>query len=111
MKSLINNEEHLVPFDEETYDAGVSQNKEYHSKLLRYRYTSMITPNSTFDYDMVSKKKTLLKEQEVLGGYDKSQYQSERLYATAKDGTVIPISIVYKKGFKKDGNSPLLQYA
>jgi oligopeptidase B len=71
----------------------------------------MITPSSTFDYDMVSKKKTLLKEQEVLGGYDKSQYQSERLYATAKDGTAIPISIVYKKGFKKDGNSPLLQYA
>jgi oligopeptidase B len=111
VKSLSNNEEYLVPFEEETYDAGLSQNRDYNSTLLRYRYTSMVTPNSTFDYDMIRKKKTLLKEQEVLGGYDKSQYQSERLYATAKDGTKIPISIVYKKGFKRDGKSPLLQYA
>jgi oligopeptidase B len=111
VKSLSNNEEYLVPFEEETYDAGLSQNRDYNSTLLRYRYTSMVTPNSTFDYDMIRKKKTLLKEQEVLGGYDKSQYQSERLYATAKDGTKIPISIVYKKGFKRDGKSPLFQYA
>ncbi|SOE21267.1 oligopeptidase B [Spirosomataceae bacterium TFI 002] len=111
VKALDSNEEHTVPFDEATYDAGLSQNREYNSSLLRYRYTSLITPSSTFDYDMTSKKKTLLKQQEVLGGYDKSQYQSERLYATAKDGTKIPISIVYKKGFKKDGKSPVLEYA
>jgi oligopeptidase B len=111
VKSLTSNTEHVVPFDEATYDAGLSQNREYNSNLLRFRYTSLITPSSTYDYDMASKKKTLLKQQEVLGGYDKNQYQSERLYATAKDGTKIPISIVYKKGLRKDGKSPVLEYA
>ncbi len=102
---------HLISFDEPTYDAGVSQNPDYEAETVRYRYTSLITPASVYDYHMSNRTRELKKQQEVLGGYDPSAYVSERLYATARDGVKVPISIVYKKGFKKDGNSPLLQYA
>ncbi len=71
----------------------------------------MVTPSSQFEQDLKTGKRILLKEQEVLGGYNKANYTTERLFAIAKDGTKIPISIVYKKGYKKDGNSPLLLYA
>jgi oligopeptidase B len=111
IKELATGKEHLVAFDEPTYDTGLSQNPQYNSNILRYRYTSLITPSSIYDYNMATKEQKLLKQQEVLGGYDKSQYESERLYATAADGTKLPISIVFKKGFKKDGNSPVLEYA
>ncbi|WP_341228603.1 S9 family peptidase [uncultured Arcticibacterium sp.] len=111
VQNLSTGKEHLISFDEATYDAGLAGNREFDAKLLRYRYTSMITPSSVFDYDMDSRDKTLLKQQEVLGGYDKSEYVTERLYATARDGVKVPISIVYKKGFKKNGSSPLLEYA
>jgi oligopeptidase B len=111
IKNLTSGAEHSIAFDEATYDAGISQNEEYGSKTLRFRYTSMLTPSSVYDYDMDSSERTLKKQQEVIGGYDKTQYVSERLYATARDGVKIPISIVYKKGFKKDGQSPLLEYA
>ncbi len=109
--NLKTNSDHLISFDEPTYDASINQNADYESKLLRFSYTSMITPSSIYDYDMGTKARTLKKQQEVLGGYDKSQYVTERLYATARDGVKIPISIVYKKGFKKDGQSPLMEYA
>jgi oligopeptidase B len=69
-----------------------------------------VTPSSIFDYDMETGKSTLLKQTEVLGGYDAKQYQSERIYAKASDGTMIPISLVYKKGVKRDGSNPLLLY-
>jgi oligopeptidase B len=72
---------------------------------------SMITPNSTFDYDLTTKTRKLLKQQEVLGGYDPKAYVSERVYVTARDGVRVPLSIVYKKGTKKDGSSPVLLYA
>ncbi len=104
-------EEHYLDFGEPVYSAGVSINPDFETEILRYEYTSLTTPNSTFDYNMSSKQKTLLKEQEVVGGYDKSQYKTERLFATAADGTKIPVSIVYKKGLKKDGKSPMLLYA
>lgn len=103
--------EHYLDFGEPTYTAGTSTNPEFDTPILRYSYTSLTTPNSTYDYNMVSKEKTLLKQQEVVGGYNSSDYITERLFAIAKDGTKVPISIVYKKGFKKDGKAPMLLYA
>ena len=104
------NEDHYLRFDEPTYTTDAGDNPEYNSRLLRFKYTSLTTPMSEFDYDMEKKSKTLLKEQEVAGGYDKTDFVTERLFATAGDGVQIPISIIYKKGFKKDGKSPLLLY-
>lgn len=101
----------FLTFDEPAYSVSSSTNPEYDTDNFRFRYTSMITPSSQFEQDLRTGKRTLLKQQEVLGGYDKKDYVTERLFATAKDGTKIPISIVYKKGYKKDGNSPLLLYA
>lgn len=109
--NLKNRSEYYIDFGEPTYDAYTAGNPEYNSTTLRYGFSSMITPASTFDYDLNTKAKKLLKQTEVLGGYNAADYVSERLYATATDGTKIPISIVYKKGFKKDGNAPLLLYA
>ena len=103
-------EEHYLDFGEEAYTAYPSTNPEYDTSILRYGYTSLTTPSSTFDYDMSTRRKTLLKQQEVVGGYNVADYVTERLYATAADGTRIPISLVYKKGFRKDGNAPLLLY-
>lgn len=105
-----NGDEHYLDFGEPAYNAYISVNAEFNTKTLRFGYTSMTTPNSTFDYDMETKEKTLMKQQEVVGGHDPSQYVTERVWATARDGAKIPISIVYKKGFEKDGNGPLLQY-
>lgn len=107
----INKQEHYVKFDEPAYDAGVSANPDFETNTLRFYYTSMTTPNSTFDYNMDTKVEKLIKEQEILGEFDKDNYVTERLFATVRDGVKVPISIVYKKGFKKDGSQPLLQYA
>ena len=106
-----NNTEHYVEFGEPAYSANFSVNAEYTSSRLRFSYMSMITPNSTFDYDLTTKTRKLLKQQEVLGGYDPKAYVSERVYVTARDGARVPLSIVYKKGTKKDGSSPVLLYA
>jgi oligopeptidase B len=103
-------DQHYLDFGEETYTAYISVNPEFDTDVLRFGYTSLTTPNSTYDYDMVKKQKTLLKQEEVVGGYNPSEYHSERLYAEAEDGTKIPISIVYKKGVKKNSNNPLLLY-
>jgi oligopeptidase B len=104
--------EHYLEFDEPTYMARAGSNPEYKSTTLRYIYTSMTTPLSTYDYNMENKVRTLRKQQEVVGDYDKEAYRTERLFAEAKDGTKVPISLVYKKElFKKDGTSPLLLYA
>ncbi|QJX48432.1 S9 family peptidase [Hymenobacter taeanensis] len=104
-------QEHYLNFGEPTYTAGISINPEFDTTVLRYGYTSLTTPHSTFDYDMTTRTKTLLKEQAVLGGFNREDYVTERLYAPALDGTRIPVSIVYKKGFRQDGQAPLLQYA
>jgi oligopeptidase B len=106
-----NNKETYLDFGEPAYAASVGANPEYNTTKLRYHYTSLTTPHSVYDYDMLSSQKTLMKQQEILGGYSAADYVTERLYATATDGTKIPISIVYKKGFKKDGGAPLLLYA
>lgn len=101
------NESHTLAFPEPVYSAGLSANAEWNTKVLRYAYQSLVTPSSIFDYDMDARTSTLLKETEVLGGYDKSRYTSERIYATARDGTRIPISLVYRKDIKRDGSAPM----
>lgn len=103
-------EEHYLDFGEAAYTAYTSVNPEFDSEVLRFGYTSMATPNSSFDYDMNSREKTLLKQQEVVGGYNAGDYQIERLYVTARDGAKVPMSMVYKKGLNKDGKAPLLLY-
>jgi oligopeptidase B len=108
--NLTDGSDHYVDFGEETYSAGFSTNREFDSKLLRYSYSSMTTPVSTFDYDMESHDRKLLKEQEVLGGFNKENYESKRLFAPGRDGVKVPMSIVYRKGIKLDGNNPLLLY-
>ena len=102
--------EHYLDFGEETYSAYIAYNPEFDTDLLRYRYSSLTTPGSVFDYNMNTKKKKLLKQQEVLGDFDSENYHAERLYATAKDGTKVPISLVYRKGLEKNGDNPLLLY-
>jgi oligopeptidase B len=103
--------EHYLNFGEPAYTAYVSSNPNFDTDTLRYGYTSLTTPSSTFDYRMDSRERVLLKQQEVVGDFNKDDYQTERLFATARDGVQIPISIVYKKGFLKDGTQPLLQYS
>ncbi len=111
IRSIDGSNEHYINFGEAAYSAGVGTNPEYNTSKLRYNYTSLTTPNSVYDYDMASKEKKLMKQQEVMGGYNAADYITERLYATAKDGTKVPISLVYKKGFEKNGKAPLLLYS
>ena len=99
-----------IPFREAVYSAFPGGTPEYASTTYRYSYQSFITPPSVYDFDTATKTSKLLKQQEVLGGYDPSQYVSERLWATARDGTKVPISIVYKKGFARDGKGALFLY-
>jgi oligopeptidase B len=101
-------EGYRVDFPEAIYSAFLSNNHEYETKTLRYEYESFTTPPSVYDFDMATRNRKLLKQQEVLGGYDPSRYTSERRYATASDGTRVPISVVYKKGFVADGKAPML---
>lgn len=105
------NKEHFLDFGEPTYDAYIGTNPEFDTQILRFGYNSMTTPNSTYDYNMIEKSKILKKQQEILGGFDKKNYKTERIYAISRDGIKVPISIVYHKDTKLDGTSPLLQYA
>ncbi|MBN8642047.1 MAG: S9 family peptidase [Flavobacteriales bacterium] len=102
-------EEYYLPFEIETYTCYTTSNIDFDTEILRYGYQSMATPASVIDFNMRTKTKTVLKEQAVLGGkFDKNNYVEKRVWATAKDGTKVPISIVYRKGIKKDGKNPLL---
>jgi oligopeptidase B len=104
--------EHYLNFGEETYSAGTGTNPEYETEILRFGYTSMTTPGSVYDYHMVTHEKTLMKQQEVVGGYHPDEYQAERRWAKSSDGTLVPMSIVYRKDQKcatAEGN-PLLLY-
>ncbi len=101
---------HYLDFGEPAYTLYPSINLDFDTELLRYGYTSLTTPNSTYDYNMKTRERKLLKQTEVVGGYKAEEYQTERLWATAADGTPIPMSIVYKKGIKKDGRNPTLIY-
>ncbi|HEX6045467.1 MAG TPA: S9 family peptidase [Pyrinomonadaceae bacterium] len=104
------NKRNRIEFPEPVYSAGLGPNAEYNTHVVRYVYNSLVTPNSTFDYDMNTGKSTLLKQQEVPGGFDRTNYKAERVFATATDGTKIPISMVYRKGVKLDGSAPMLLY-
>jgi len=104
-------QDHHVSFDEPAYEVSTVNTPNYEGDTIRFEYASLVTPSSIYDYSMSQGTRKLLKQEEVLGGYDPKNYQSERLYATAADGTSIPISIVYKKGFEKNGTHPLLLYA
>ncbi len=104
--------EYYLPFDNETYTAFASRNPEFDTQILRYNYNSLTTPASVIDFNMETKEQTVLKEAVVLGGkFDKDNYDSKRIWATAEDGTKIPVTMVYKKGIKNDGTNPLLLYA
>ncbi len=106
--NLTTNEVHEVDFPEPVYTFWPGSNPEFNTNTLRFRYTSLVTSESVFDYDMDARTRELKKQEEVLGGYNPSRYESERIFARAKDGTMVPISLVYKKGLVKDGRNPLL---
>jgi oligopeptidase B len=101
---------HDVQFDEQAYVLGFGANPEFDTGVLRYNYSSMVTPQSVFDYDLNRRTRVLIKRQEVLGGYDPSRYVVERVMAPSHDGVRVPITIVYKKGFTKTGKAPVLLY-
>lgn len=104
--------EYYLPFSSETYTAYTTTNVDFDTEILRYGYQSLATPSSIIDFNMRTQEKKVLKEQQVLGGkFDKNNYIEERVWATATDGTKVPISIVYRKGIQKDGKNPLLLYA
>ncbi|MCY4612769.1 MAG: S9 family peptidase [Nitrospira sp.] len=102
--------EHYVDFGEPAYAAELGDNYDFNTSTLRYRYASMTTPDSVYDYDMNTRDKVLLKQEEVLGGFEISHYATERTWATAADGKRIPISLVYRKNLRKAGGNPLLLY-
>ena len=107
-----NSEEYYLPFDNETYTAYTTTNIDFDTTILRYGYNSLKTPSSIIDFDMVTRTKEIKKEQEVLGGtFKKENYISERVWATAQDGTKIPISLIYHRDTQKDKSTPLLLYA
>ena len=99
-----------IDYPEPVYAAALGPNMEYNTTALRYNYQSLVTPLSVFDYDMTTGQSTLKKQTDVPGGFDRTQYVSERVFATAEDGTKIPLSIAYRKTVKKDGTAPLLLY-
>ena len=104
-------DEHYLDFGEPAYTAWISTNPDFKTTVFRFEYTSMTTPSTTYDYDMATREKTLLKQDEVLGGFDSANYVTERLYAPARDGVRVPISLVYRKGARRAGGNPLLLYA
>jgi oligopeptidase B len=105
-----NGEEYFIAFDEEVYTVNPNVNLDFDTDVFRFSYTSMTTPNSIYDYNLKTKERTLLKQDEVLGGFNKNDYETKRIYATSGDGTKIPMSIVYKKGMVKNGGNPTLLY-
>lgn len=105
-----NGTDYYIEFEDPTYMAYISQNPEFDSHMLRFGYSSLTTPNTVYDFNMLTREKVLKKQQEVLGAFNPEDYKSERLFAQAADGTKVPISLVYKKGMENNGNNPLLIY-
>lgn len=110
VKKWTSDEEYFIPMPEEVYTTGIGTNPNFDSKWVRFGYTSLTTPVSTFDYNMETHEKKLLKQAEVIGNFNPDNYKARRIYATAPDGERIPISLVYRKSTKIDGNSPALLY-
>ncbi len=111
VRNLQTGQTHTVEFPEPVYTFGAGPNLEFRTSQLRFQYTSLVTPRSVFDYDMNTRKRDLQKRYDVLGGYDPTQYQSERVFAKASDGTQVPVSLVYRKGMTRNGKNPLFLYA
>jgi oligopeptidase B len=111
VRDIRNGGEHVIAFDEPVYTAAPGNNPEYDTPTLRFAYQSMVTPYSVYDYDMATRRRELRKQTEVLGGYDPSLYATERTWARAADGAMVPVSLVYKKPLARDGSRPLLLYA
>lgn len=110
VKSWAGQTDYYIDFGESAYTAGVGANPNFEATTVRYAYTSMTTPSSVFEWDMERRTKTLLKQQEIVGGYNPNDYVTERLMAPSHDGVLVPISIVYKKGLAKNGQNPLVLY-
>jgi oligopeptidase B len=102
--------EHYLDFGEPAYLAYISTNPDFKTDVLRFVYTSMTTPRSTFDYNMVTREKILMKQDEIMGGFDAKNYKTERLYAPAGGGVKVPISLVYRKGVRREGQNPVVLY-
>jgi oligopeptidase B len=103
-------QEFFVKSDDPDYTATIGENREQDTDVLRYNFSSLATPNSVYDLDMKTNQRALRKRDPVLGGYDADNYTTERVWAPARDGTKVPVSLIYRKGFKKDGTAPLYQY-
>jgi oligopeptidase B len=99
-----------IDSDEPAYRAALGDNEEVDRHVLRYTYTSLTTPTRTYDYDLRTGERTLLKQEPVLGDFDASRYATEYLWAPARDGEKVPVAVVYRRGFRRDGTAPLLQY-
>ncbi|MDP9011737.1 MAG: S9 family peptidase [Pseudomonadota bacterium] len=110
-RALQGAEEHFITSDEPSYTTSISVNPEMDSEILRYCYSSLATPTTVYDYDMRTGEKTLLKRDPVLGNFDPSDYETELLFAPAQDGKRIPVSLIHRRDFVRDGSAPLLQYA
>ena len=105
-----NAQAHYLPFSEAVYMVGTAVNRDMGAAKVRINYQSLTTPQTVYDYDVYNQTFECLKQEEVLGGFSPENYQAERVYAPSRDGVKVPISIVYRKGFKKDGSMPLLLY-
>ncbi len=103
-------ESYELMFDEAVYTAYTNDNYDYDTDTLRYIYESLTTPESTYDFDLHSREHRLIREEEIPGGFDRNNYQAERIMAPASDGTLVPVSLVYRKGMQRNGRNPLLQY-
>jgi oligopeptidase B len=110
IRSFADNQEHSIAFDEEAYSLGMSAGYEFDTETLRFTYSSMTTPSETYDYDMAKRARTLRKRQEVPSGHNPSDYVTRRVFAPAKDGETVPVSLLYKKGTPLDGTAPLFLY-
>jgi oligopeptidase B len=110
LRILDHESESFVPFDEPAYTIFAEHNEQYDTATFRFLYTSLVTPRTVVDYDMTSGRREVKKQYAVLGGYDASQYTSERVFATAADGERVPVSLVYRKGMKRDGSNPAHLY-
>lgn len=109
--NLVSGQDHHLPFDEEAYTASIGVNAEMSTDILRFNYTSLTTPMSSYDYNMSSGEIHLVKQQEVLGGFSPDDYETRRYYVKARDGVEVPLTIVYRKGIQRDGSKPMLLYA
>jgi oligopeptidase B len=111
IRRVADGEEHYVDFPDPVYTCYQGSNPEFNTSILRYTYTSLVRPQTDYDYDMEKKSQVLVKQEEVLGEYNPDNYLSERIFAESPDGTMVPVSLVYRKDMKKDGQNPLFLYA